>query len=314
MTTRTFLALGIFTALSFGCTPGSGPAGRATGLENGSFTADLDGVEIHYEVHGSGPVVMTVPNSWGLSLGGLRGLYRPLEERYTFVYFDPRGMGASGPVRETSDMGLAAVREDFDALRRHLGLERVNAIGWSNGATNLIQLALERPQTLSSAIFLHTGASFTAEDAQVLAERAGDAFGRWMEFERRIEQAGLPAEEENRELESFILGFFPLMCADPEACAGQLAEVYSGVEFSFAHMRYSSEDAPSFDFREQLAGIPVRSLVIAGEHDMMPPEKCAELADGLQDARLVVFDESGHFAPIEEPEKFAATLTEFLGS
>jgi pimeloyl-ACP methyl ester carboxylesterase len=78
-------------------------------LDNGSFAAELNGFEIHYEVHGRGPVVMGVPNSWGLSLGGLRGLFRGLEGDLTMVYFDPRGMGGSGRVREDADMGMAAV-------------------------------------------------------------------------------------------------------------------------------------------------------------------------------------------------------------
>ncbi len=77
---------------------------------------------------------MTVPNSWGLTLEGLRNLYRPLEDHLTFVYFDPRGMGTSGPVKEDRDLGPEAVREDFDALRKHLALDKVSAIGWSNGA------------------------------------------------------------------------------------------------------------------------------------------------------------------------------------
>jgi proline iminopeptidase len=118
-----------------------------TGLENGSFSAYLNGYDIHFEVHGQGPVLMTVPNSWGLSLEGLRALYRPLEERLTMVYFDPRGMGGSGHIQIEEDMGLAAVRADFDTLRRHLGLETTHAIGWSNGATNLILLAAEYPET-----------------------------------------------------------------------------------------------------------------------------------------------------------------------
>ena len=33
---------------------------------------------------------------------------------------------------------LEGVRADFDGWRRHLGLKRVNAIGWSNGAMNLL--------------------------------------------------------------------------------------------------------------------------------------------------------------------------------
>ena len=37
------------------------------GLDNGSFTASLNGYQIHYEVHGQGPVLMAVTNSWGVS-------------------------------------------------------------------------------------------------------------------------------------------------------------------------------------------------------------------------------------------------------
>ena len=81
----------------------------AGGLANGSFTAELNGFQIHYEVHGQGPVLMALTNSWGLSLEALRAMYRPLEEKLTLVYFDPRGMGGSGPVREESDWQTARV-------------------------------------------------------------------------------------------------------------------------------------------------------------------------------------------------------------
>lgn len=62
--------------------PAPTPAG---GLANGSFTAERNGFRIHYEVHGQGPALMTVTNSWGLSLEALRAMYRPLEERLTLV-------------------------------------------------------------------------------------------------------------------------------------------------------------------------------------------------------------------------------------
>jgi len=35
----------------------------ARNLKTGSFTTELNGFRIHYEVRGSGPVLMTVPNS-----------------------------------------------------------------------------------------------------------------------------------------------------------------------------------------------------------------------------------------------------------
>lgn len=308
------LLLPVSTAACAADVPAGGDA-AGPGLETGSFTAELNGFSIHYEVHGSGPVLMTVPNSWGLSLEGLRAMYRPLEERLTMVYFDPRGMGESGPARQEADLGLEAVRADFQALREHLGLERVHAIGWSNGAANLIFLAHERPETLASAIFLHNGASYTAEDGERLAAERPElarAFGEFM-----TEVAANPElsdEEKTERLRSLWLDvYFPMTSADPEAARPLLARTFAEAEFSWAHNAYTQRTLPTFDTRDLLSDIPVRSLVIAGAHDLLPPESIEPLARGLPDAEFVVLEASGHFSPIEEPGRFREAVFRFLG-
>ncbi len=49
-------------------TPGAKPVPSAAGgLANGSFTADLNGFRIHYEVHGQGPVLMATHELLGHS-------------------------------------------------------------------------------------------------------------------------------------------------------------------------------------------------------------------------------------------------------
>ncbi|UCF68440.1 MAG: alpha/beta hydrolase [Acidobacteriota bacterium] len=311
------LAVAAILILASACAPRSpetpGELAEAPLLENGSFDVVLDGIAIHYEVHGTGPVLMTVPNSWGLTLEGLRAVYRPLEEHVTIVYFDPRGMGRSGPIREAADMGLEAVREDFDALRRHLGLDRVHAIGWSNGATNLILLALEYPEALSSAIFLHAAPSFTEDDAAALQADHQEMFASWAEFEQFLSRSEMTAEESNEQMKQFLLEkFFPQLFADEQAARARVELLFKEAGFSLAHSQYSDAEMPIYDFRDRLAEIPVRSLVIAGRHDLLPPEKVAELSDGLADSQFVVFEQSGHFAPVEEPEKFIAAVVEFL--
>ncbi len=70
---------------------------------------------------------------------------------------------------------------------------------------------------------------------------------------------------------------------------------------------------PTFDARDLLAAIPVRSLVIAGAHDMLPPERVKVIADGLPNATFTVFEKSGHFSAVEEPEGFKAAVYAFLG-
>ncbi|MEE8523736.1 MAG: alpha/beta hydrolase [Thermoanaerobaculia bacterium] len=303
-------------------TPPEEPAETETtapaGLENGSFDTDLDGFRIHYEVHGRGPVVMTVPNSWGLTLDGLRVLYRPLEEHLTMVYFDPRGMGGSGDVREDGDMSMAAVRTDFDRLRRHLGLEKVHALGWSNGAINLIHLAAEKPEILETAMFLHGNSKFAAEEQQRIVEEYPEltrGFGEFTQETHAAVAAGAGKDELDARMKTFILeGWFPHLFADPAAGRETLQEIYRDTGFSWHHNQYSnSEFGSGFDLGELLPSIPVRSLVMAGAHDMVPPESVRLLHDGLADSHFVVFEESAHYAPIEEPEAFRATILDFLG-
>ncbi len=283
------------------------------GLPNGSFTAELGQRTLHYEIHGSGPVLMTVPNSWGLTLDGLRAMYRPLESHVTVVYFDPRGMGGSGPVREESDLGPDAVREDFDALRKHLGLDQVNAIGWSNGATNLIVLAAERPETIEAAVFLHGNASFLPEDQKRVVDNYPDLVEAFRGFRREMDESDSSVEERNARVKAFDTEvWFPFLFADREAGKRKLLDVFGDARFSWAHAEYTNKRWASLDLRDRLPLIRARSLVIAGRHDVLDPSRVQEVADGIEGAEFLVFEESGHFAPVEETEKFVGTVVDFL--
>lgn len=290
-------------------------AGTPAGLANGSFFVRLNGFDIHYEVHGRGPVLMTVPNSWGLTYQGLRTLYRPLEEHLTLVYFDPRGMGTSGPIREDADMGMAAVRADFDALRLHLELEKVHAIGWSNGATNLIFLASECPEILSSAIFLHGTARHTEEDDEAFGAQYPDLVQRFHAFQEDLQDPEAPGREKDARTKQFFLEeWMPHLWADPGLGRTRLAEMYRETGFSWRHLQFTNLELPTFDARDRLAAIPVPSLVIAGAHDMLPFERVEEIHTGLPEATFVLFENSGHFAPVEEPDGFATAVLDFLAT
>jgi pimeloyl-ACP methyl ester carboxylesterase len=288
---------------------------RGQAMKNGSYFAELNGFTIRYELRGRGPVLMTLPNSWGLTHQGLRGLYRPLEKHVTMVYFDPRGMGESAPLRQPSDMGLDAVRKDFDALRRHLGLERVNAIGWSNGAMNLIRLASEYPETISSAIFVHGLAKFTQEDERLLAQEHGALFHRFEEFLEELEGAGpFSGSADARFKRFYVREYFPACCADPAGALPILEKVYRRAKFSWAHTKHCFEELPHFDFRDRLGKITARALVVAGAKDLLPPERVREMAEKIPGAEFICFQHSGHFAPVEERDAFVTAILKFLAS
>jgi len=63
----------------------------------------------------------------------------------------------------------------------------------------------------------------------------------------------------------------------------------------------------------KLAEVQASTLILAGRHDPEAPLPCSEeLLQGIPDANLVVFEQSGHFPFIEETSLFAQTVDAFL--
>ncbi|PRY14637.1 alpha/beta fold hydrolase [Kineococcus rhizosphaerae] len=66
-----------------------------------------------------------------------------------------------------------------------------------------------------------------------------------------------------------------------------------------------------FDVRDRLGEIGRPVVAVAGAHDAVcPPESLREIADGVQDGRLVVLDDVAHQAPAEDPQEIARIVRE----
>jgi len=60
---------------------------------------------------------------------------------------------------------------------------------------------------------------------------------------------------------------------------------------------------------------PDRTLVIVGSEDTLtPPSVGRDLQRGIPGARFVVVDSAGHLSSLEQPERFTAAVTAFLGA
>lgn len=67
------------------------------------------------------------------------------------------------------------------------------------------------------------------------------------------------------------------------------------------------------DARPWLAGIRCPTLVAVGRQDALTPlENATELAAGIPDSRLVVFEDCGHLPPLEKPEETNRHLRRWL--
>jgi len=65
----------------------------------------------------------------------------------------------------------------------------------------------------------------------------------------------------------------------------------------------------AYDARERLGEIEAPVVAVAGAHDpTCPPDTVREIAQGVQDGRLVVLENVGHQAPAEAPDDVATLI------
>src|SRR5215472_5894617 len=100
-----------------------------------------DGTELAYSVVGSGPPLVCIPGGPGQAveyLGDLGGLC----SHRTLILLDNRGTGASQAPRDPMTYRVDRLVADVEALRDHLGLDRMDLFGHSaSGGTCLLYAA-----------------------------------------------------------------------------------------------------------------------------------------------------------------------------
>jgi pimeloyl-ACP methyl ester carboxylesterase len=80
-----------------------------------------------------------------------------------------------------------------------------------------------------------------------------------------------------------------------------------------AFIRQQTATMGRVDSRPMLGSIRCPTLVLVGEHDeLTPPERAAEMAQGIGGARLVTVPQCGHVSTLEQPAAVTQALLEWL--
>jgi pimeloyl-ACP methyl ester carboxylesterase len=112
-----------------------------------------DGTKLAYRVRGEGAPVACLaggPMSDSSYLGDLGGLaaHRQL------LMVDPRGTGASAIPQDATSYRCDRLVDDVEALREHLGLERLDLLGHSAGANLAAQYAARHPDRVGRLVLV----------------------------------------------------------------------------------------------------------------------------------------------------------------
>ena len=263
---------------------------------------------LFWDTVGAGPPLIVVHGAMGFDHTYFRPWLDRLGERAQVVYFDLSGCGESQP---TDEISIERWADDVEAVREAAGCERVTVLGHSMSTWIALEYARRWPEH-AAGIILCNGApvfDYTQDIIAAAAERLSPA--QLADFET-ISAARTFDDATFRRL---FLSVLPLYFHRYEDAFG--ARIALAMRFDarvYLHARDSY--LTGYDCTPSLESIEVRTLVLTGRDDVITPPECAAvpLVERLPNATLHVFEESGHFPFIEEPEEFTRVVGSWLGA
>ena len=216
-----------------------------------------------------------------------------LEAKWPVLTVDLPGHGESPPLRNPTTM--AGLAESLADLLADQGLHQVHLVGLSLGAVVGLQLAVDQPQLLRSMVLVNGFGRFRPGKGGVLS-----ALGRFvLLLMGRMDWVGAWVAR----------SVFP--GADQVQFRQQAAARIAAVDRT-TYWHYLRALA-SFDVLDQLGGVAIPALVVAGEDDgIVGLQAKKELAKRLPQADLHVIPNSGHATPIDAMERFNGMMMSWL--
>ena len=251
--------------------------------------APVNGLEMYYEVHGSGrPLVLLHGNlsTIGVDFGGI---IPSLARSRQVIAVEQQAHGHTADI----DRPLSIQRwtDDTAALLRHLGVEQADVFGYSSGSAVAFQLALDHPQLVGKLVLasfsyrldgLHPG----------LMDNIGDLQPEHL--------AGTPFEQDYARVAP-NKGDWPKLIEKIKQMDADLPE-------------WTAED---------VRGLSSPTMLIIGDSDIVQPEHSVELfrllgggvigdLAGLPRSRLAVLPGTTHVTLVQKADWLASMVDDFL--
>jgi pimeloyl-ACP methyl ester carboxylesterase len=222
-------------------------------LPSGHVT--VNGIALYYEQYGPavGTPLVLLPGG-GSTIQATFGRLLPLISRHRRVIaFEEQGHGRSGAHPGPERFEQSA--DDVAAALEQLGIASADVMGFSNGASNALLVAIRHPERVRKLVF---ASSFT--------KRAGAQSGFW-----------------------------PMMAnADFDGMPAALKVEFLRVNSDTAALRrmhdrdlermHAFTDLPD----EQVRSVKASTLILCGDHDVVTPEHALELSRLIVGARLLI--------------------------
>jgi proline iminopeptidase len=302
---------------------GSQPAGVYPVQEG---YVDAGDVLIYYQSMGQGEPLVILHGGPGASHDYFLPYLLPLMRHHRLVFIDERGSGKSSALEDPAGYTVERMVEDVEAVRRQLGLGKIDLLGHSYGGVLAQAYALKYQASLAHLVLCSTFSSTRAMN-EVFVRMKEKMAPELRERIDKLEAAGLFGHgkdfEKNRYSSDYMTaawgeGYFPYLYQsrpDPNfdpASSGQVPwALYR--EMWGSHGEFVIDgNLKSVEYTDRLATLRVPTLITAGDHDECDPSLSRTMHERIAGSKLVVLPGSGHMTFVDQPNLFIRTVDEFL--
>lgn len=210
---------------------------------NGKY-AKVNGLELYYEVHGSGRPLILLHG--GLGSSGMFGEnLKALAKHRKVIAVDLQGHGRTADSDRPLSVELMA--DDVAELLKQLNLGRADVFGYSLGGGVALQTAIRHPDVVNKVVAVSAAIRRNAYYPEILAQQA------------QVGEGALEMMKQTPMYQSYVA-----IAPRPQDFGRLLGKIGEAMK-------------QDFDFSAQVAKIQAPVLVMAADADMFPPSHAIEI-------------------------------------
>ena len=280
---------------------------------------EVEGGRVWYRRLGEGDAlpVLLLHGGPGAAHDYMLPLAERLSEHRPAIVYDQLGCGRADRPDDTSLWTVDRSVTEVDQVRAALGLDRCHLLGQSWGGWLAIDYMARGPVGVAGLVLASTSASIAQFVAG--ARRLIDALPE--PHRTALQELGARGEYDHPDYRAAEQEFYRHHLCRMNPWPEALVRSSDQME---GNQVYLTMNGPTefdvigrlrtWDRTPDLGRIDVPTLVTCGRYDEITPACSETIAEGIPDARVVVFEESAHVAHLEEAEAYAGTVEEFLES
>ncbi|WP_055442750.1 alpha/beta fold hydrolase [Lacinutrix himadriensis] len=252
----------------------------------------VNDIELDYEDYGKGDVLLLL-HGLGSTKKDWDGQVPFFSKKYRVIALDFRGHGDS--TKPLDAYGVELMTEDVKQLLDKLAIKKATFVGFSMGGAVAFEMAARHPEYLDNLVIVNSGPDFndmgkTGED--LLKSRT--AFLKTKGVEPLAKEISFNMFPEAHQID--MRNQFEARCKKND---------YNAYFKSFVTLM-------DWGLGDRIKDINTRTLVVASDMDYTPVAFKQAYVDTLQNASLVVIENSRHGVVIDQPEAFNVALEKFL--